>query len=615
MQEAERHGGPTRLGSYEIVRPLARGGMAELFLARVAGPQTFEKLVVVKKILPKFADNPRFVQLFFDEAKLAASLSHKNIVSVHDVGGSGAESFFAMEYLHGQDVRSILHRTWKTGEKLPITHAVQIGSQVAAALHYAHEKRRPDGSLVEIVHRDVSPSNVIVSYDGAVKLVDFGVAKAATRTVKTRTGTLKGKIAYMSPEQAKGAAIDRRSDVFSLGIVLWEMVTTTRLFRGENDLATLQLIINNPIKRPSEERPDCPPELERIILKALSQDASRRYQSANEVVQELEDFVRTEQLQQSAASLSAYMSGLFRAELESWEVARAQGMALGDHLTNVGELTTPVSESDFVEPIDSVDLEEDEELEESLGAVSGQIDPSTSSATIPGRRVNTPPAGQPVRPPEHTPPPQLTRPSRPTLPPASPPAKPRSPNPGDQTPPPQLFRQSGPIPSIVVAQPRADLTPVPIAAAGGRGDATELVKPLPPPVRPPQDSSPWPASVTPSGGIAQGSQGSWPQGVDPVSLGAPGEQLFSPEQAHRLRKQFVWGGSILIGLVLIIAIAKGGGEAETHADPRNAGSAAMPSDDEAPPQDERAKAAPSSPTAPTTPRRTRQPPRPMQVCR
>src|SRR5262249_15119934 len=155
---------------------------------------------------------------------------------------------FTMEYVHGQDLRRTLRRTARLGRQFPLEHAVNIGRNVAAALHYAHERRRPDGTLLDIVHRDVSPSNILISYDGAVKLVDCGVAKAATSSVKTRTGTLKGKISYMSPEQAKGSPIDRRSDLFSLGIVLWEMTTTQRLFKADNDLATIQMIVNaNPI--------------------------------------------------------------------------------------------------------------------------------------------------------------------------------------------------------------------------------------------------------------------------------------------------------------------------------------------------------------------------------
>src|SRR5947207_1612886 len=201
--------------------------MAEIYLARADGPAG--KLVVLKKILPRYADKPRYVQLFLEEAKLAAGLDHPNIAQVYDIGFEGGP-FFAMEYLHGQDLRSILHRTWRLHERFPIEHAVDIARQVASALHCAHDKRRDDGTLLGIVHRDVSPSNIIVTYDGATKLLDFGVAKTAASTVKTRTGTLKGKISYMSPEQARGAAIDRRSDIFSLGVVLWEMVTIQRLF-------------------------------------------------------------------------------------------------------------------------------------------------------------------------------------------------------------------------------------------------------------------------------------------------------------------------------------------------------------------------------------------------
>jgi serine/threonine protein kinase len=332
--------------------------MAELFLARKSDS---EQLYVLKKILPKYAHSSRMVQLFQDEAKLAASLDHPNIVRVHDVGDAGRDHFFAMEYLHGQDVRTILHRAFRTGSKMPLAHAVSIARQVAAALHYAHDKRRGDGTLLDVVHRDVSPSNVIVAFDGIVKLVDFGVAKAASSTIKTRTGTLKGKIAYMSPEQARGAPLDRRSDIFSLGIVLWEMVTTQRLFRGENDLATLQLVINQPPKRPSEVAPECPPELEAIIMRALSQDVARRYQSAAELERDLAAFAQARELDQSPAALARYLSELFAAEVASWHEAQAAGVALFEHLTQVGELTTPISESEFIE---AIDLDDDEPLEE-----------------------------------------------------------------------------------------------------------------------------------------------------------------------------------------------------------------------------------------------------------
>ena len=339
----------TRLGSYEILRKLARGGMAELFLARTNGPEGFEKLVVLKKILPNFAENPKFVRLFLDEAKLAATLDHPHIAHVYDMGKVDGNYFFTMEYIHGQDARATLRRTARLDHKLPIDHAVQIVHATASALHYAHERRKPDGSLLGIVHRDVSPSNILISYDGAIKLVDFGVAKAATSSVKTRTGTLKGKIGYMSPEQAKGGTVDRRSDIFSLGIVLWETVTTQRLFKGDNDLATIQLIINSKPRPPRELRPEISPELERIILKALDPDPVTRYQTAEELQLDLEELMREEKLKQSSVALRALMQDLFADEIAAWKSAQASGVTLTDHVVSasVVEMTTPVSENEL----------------------------------------------------------------------------------------------------------------------------------------------------------------------------------------------------------------------------------------------------------------------------
>ena len=346
------HSDTTRLGSFEILRKLARGGMAEIFLARTSGPSGFEKLVVLKKILAKYADKPRYVQLFLDEAKLAASLDHPNIAQTYDIGMSDGSYFFTMEYLHGQDVRSILHRSWRIGERFPIEHAVQIARHVASALHFAHEKRGGDGGLLGLVHRDVSPSNVIVTYDGATKLLDFGVAKSALSTVKTRTGALKGKISYMSPEQARGAMVDRRSDIFSLGIVLWEMVATQRLYRAENDLATLQMIITQPPRPPSQVRPDCPRELERIVLRALAQNPDARYPTAAHLAADLDELAREHRLKQTSNALAATLSQLFATELRAWQKAQALGVPLADHLHEQSALTAAVRESDLIE-IDS----------------------------------------------------------------------------------------------------------------------------------------------------------------------------------------------------------------------------------------------------------------------
>jgi serine/threonine protein kinase len=368
------HRETTRLGSFEILRRLARGGMAEIYLARTSGPSGFEKLVVLKKILGKLADKPRYVQLFLEEARLAASLDHPSIAQVYDIGMVDGSYFFAMEHLHGQDVRSILHRAWRIGERLPIEHAVQIARHAAAALHHAHDKRRGDGTLLGLVHRDVSPSNILVTYDGATKLLDFGVAKTAASTVKTRTGALKGKISYMSPEQARGAPLDRRSDIFSLGIVLWEMITTQRLYRADNDLATLQLIIHQPPRPPSQVRPECPPELERMVLRALAQDPDARYPTAEQLVLELDELAREHKLKQSPNALAATLGHLFSPELAAWREAQAAGVPLADHLQELADRTRPISESEFFRLRDRLaggagfaeDEDDDLELEDEL---------------------------------------------------------------------------------------------------------------------------------------------------------------------------------------------------------------------------------------------------------
>ncbi len=331
-----------RLGSYELLRRFASGGMAELFLARALGPEGFQKLVVLKKILPEYADNERFVQLFLDEARLAASLDHPNIVNVFGMGTLGSDYFFAMEFVHGKDVSSVLSKNFKTGANLTIDHAVSIALQIAGALHYAHERKGPKGKPLNVVHRDVSPSNILISYDGSVKLLDFGVAKAASNNYETRAGALKGKITYMSPEQCKGGDIDRRSDIFSLGIVMWEMAVGRRLFKNSNELATIQAIINDPIPRPSAQRSGIHPKLEQIIMKALEKDRSARYQTSQELQLELEEYAREERVKLSTVGLGNYLQELFQSEVAAWKSADEKGITLAEHvLTSKSLIGTP----------------------------------------------------------------------------------------------------------------------------------------------------------------------------------------------------------------------------------------------------------------------------------
>jgi len=311
---------PRRLGRYEILRPLARGGMAELFLARATGIQGFEKLVVVKRILPEMARDTEYVEMFLEEARLAAGLHHSNIVQVYDIGEDEEAPFFAMEYLQGEDVRTLLRATQLRGERVPIEHALSIVIGVAAGLHHAHEQRDGEGKPLGIVHRDVSPHNVAVTFDGGVKLLDFGVAKTRKRVSATRHGTLKGKLGYMSPEQCRGDEIDRRSDVFAVAILLWELMTGRRLYGGRSDFGIMKSIVETDAPRPSLVWHDCPPELEAIVMRGLRRELEARQETAEELQLALEAFARERRLPVSNAGLGRYVRELFGASVVASKV-------------------------------------------------------------------------------------------------------------------------------------------------------------------------------------------------------------------------------------------------------------------------------------------------------
>lgn len=299
----------TRIGRYELLRRLARGGMAELYLARASGLHGFEKLCVVKLVLPHLVDDRRFVQMFLHEARMAATLDHPNIAQVTDIGELEGEPFFVMQYVRGRDLRKIAKAL--RGAPLPLDVALTVASQVAAGLHYVHESKGPEGKSLGLVHRDVSPANVMIGFDGDVKLVDFGIAKSVEQSDATRTGVIKGKVSYMSPEQCRGDAIDRRTDIFALGILLCEMTTGRRLFRGDTDFAIMSKIVEGRFPAPHEGRPEYPEALEAIVLRALRNDPEDRYQNTAEMQGDLESFAQDQGLRLSSLTLSSFMRELF----------------------------------------------------------------------------------------------------------------------------------------------------------------------------------------------------------------------------------------------------------------------------------------------------------------
>ncbi|HEY7213332.1 MAG TPA: serine/threonine-protein kinase, partial [Thermoanaerobaculia bacterium] len=272
-----------RFGQYTLLERIAVGGMAELWKARMRGVEGFQKTVAIKRILPHMTDNAEFVGMFIDEAKLAAQLTHPNIVHIYDLGKIGRDYYIAMEYVEGKDLRSLLNAANRKGMPLPLELGLLIAARLASALDYAHRKRDFEDRELGLVHRDVSPQNILLTYEGDVKLCDFGIAKAAAKASQTQMGALKGKLQYMSPEQAWGRPVDARSDLFSLGAVLFEMVTGERLFPGDSEMSVLEAVRQGKIRSPRQVNPAIPHEVDEIVTRALAIDPQGRFQSADEM--------------------------------------------------------------------------------------------------------------------------------------------------------------------------------------------------------------------------------------------------------------------------------------------------------------------------------------------
>lgn len=299
------------LGRYELVAELGHGGMASVHLARTRGPAGFSKWFAIKQIHPHLAKDQRFVSMFLDEARIAASVDHPNVAQVLELGEVDGAYFIAMEYLHGETLGRLVSRSYKHGDGVDPHMAAHLVAAAATGLHAAHDGKDAEGRPLDLVHRDVSPQNIFITFDGRVKVTDFGVAKASNRISKTQTGTAKGKVAYMAPEQALSGVVDRRTDVFALGVLLWECVTGRRLFKAATEAQTLMRITGGKVPKPSSFAHECPAALERIILRALERRAEDRYPSALAMARDLEAFLLEEGVAIRPRDVSEVMSSRF----------------------------------------------------------------------------------------------------------------------------------------------------------------------------------------------------------------------------------------------------------------------------------------------------------------
>lgn len=357
---------PVQFGKYLLIERLSIGGMAEVFCAKAPG---FDRLLALKRVLPYLAEEPDYVEMFADEARLSSQLKHPNIVSVFEFGKYDGSSYLATEYVYGEDLSAILKRTATRGMRIPLDLAVYVAVCVSAGLGYAHHRKLRDGSRLNIIHRDVSPPNIMCSWDGEVKLIDFGIAKSAGRTQQqTGIGVLKGKVGYMSPEQAQGKPFDQRTDVFALGAVLYEMVTGKRLFEGTSQLELLKKASTSNVVPPSKHNSRLPKALEAVILRALNRDPDERFDSGRALHDALVKVMPEATGASAAGRLAAFLEGIFEEErardrerLEQF--SRLEAPAVPAARRTAGDSVEELSDADLVAEDVSDPLEEEARTE------------------------------------------------------------------------------------------------------------------------------------------------------------------------------------------------------------------------------------------------------------
>jgi eukaryotic-like serine/threonine-protein kinase len=330
------------IGRYEFLVPIAKGGMAAVWAARLKGSRGFSKTVAIKTMLPSLSEDPAFEEMFLDEAQIAAQIHHPNVVEIMDLGEEDDVLYIVMEYIDGESLATILRAVAKKHEQIPLPIAVQLMADAALGLHSAHELKNVDGKPVGLVHRDISPQNILTTFDGVVKLVDFGVAKAAGRTSsETTAGQIKGKAPYMSPEQAMGHRIDRRTDIFALGIVLYQVTTGKHPFRGESDVATLHNILHRTVPSPRFVDPKYPRPLEAVLQKALSRDPEKRYQTAQEMSDALGRVFPPTIRRATSSDVAKFLRGLLGEAGDKRREALRAAIRHADSRTGSHELSVP----------------------------------------------------------------------------------------------------------------------------------------------------------------------------------------------------------------------------------------------------------------------------------
>ncbi len=375
-------GGTYFLGRYRVVDEIGVGGMASVHLARMDGPGGFQKWVAIKRIHPHLVEDETFVNMFLDEARVAARISHPNVATVFELGKHEDTYWIAMEYLHGEPLREVMRRTEELGQPMPPEIACRAIADAAEGLHSAHELLGRNGEKLQLVHRDVTPHNLFVTYDGTTKVVDFGIAKFSSRMANTRAGTLKGKLAYMSPEQVAGEPIDRRTDVFALGVVLWELTTGQRLFRMDNDLDTLAKVQECLVPRPSSIVRGYPIDLEKIVMKALAKNKNERYRTAREFSRALQSLLMRRGLFIASDEVAAYMASIFADRIQKREA----------HLRWAAEVTQTI-DIDKLKGLQSASPWQQDEG--SILTYNSEVQPSQPSMQ---RAAPRPAAGMPVDP-------------------------------------------------------------------------------------------------------------------------------------------------------------------------------------------------------------------------